>query len=136
MSELISKLKGDHQTLITLLNEVKSLGPSPEGLEKLNAVKAMLLAHLALEDSKLYPELRKAATTNPQLQQTLDAFAKDMEKISAAAMDFFSKYSKSSTDLEFARDFGSLLGTLSTRISREESVLYAEFEKLTQSKAA
>ena len=131
MSKLVQHLKDDHKQIAKAFEEVKKLGiGTKEGVEKLNSVKALLLAHLKLEDVKLYPALRQAAEKNAQLRSTVTIFAKDMELISKAALDFFDKYSKSQNTVEFARDFGSLFAVLSNRINREESTLYAEYQKL------
>ena len=131
MSVLTNELKSEHQGLVSTLNEVKALGiSSQEGITKLLAAKNGLLAHLSKEDQKLYPVLNKEAEGNSTLKTKLDMFAKDMDGISKAALDFFAKYQSGGEGLEFAKDFGGLVAVLGQRIQREESILYAEFDKI------
>jgi hypothetical protein len=95
------------------------------------------LAHLAKEHAKLYPILKKAAATDPSIKSTLDLFASDMDKISKAALEFFEKYENGNpSSIEFAKDFGTLMITLSTRIRREEEKLYPLFDKVSTNQAA
>ena len=137
MSALIEQLKSDHKTIVAVLEEVKKLGiTSPQGLQKLQNAKAGLLAHLKLEDTQLYPMLRKEAEKDSKLQSTLKILATDMEQISKAALDFFSKYEAGGDPIEFAKDFGRLFSTLGTRIKREESTLYTEYENRAGKRAA
>lgn len=74
--------------------------------------------------------MRKAAETNEGLRLLLRDFAKDMEGISAFAMKFFDKYNFGGSGIEFGRDFGTLTATLKSRISREETILYKEYDKV------
>jgi iron-sulfur cluster repair protein YtfE (RIC family) len=136
MSVLIDELKSDHAKLVAVLTEVKALGPQ-KGMDILRKAKASLLAHLGKEDKKLYPILKKAAETDASVKSTLDIFASDMDKISKAALDFFAKYENGNpAGLDFAKDYGALMFTLSNRIRKEEDVLYPLFEKISQGKKA
>ncbi|OQW54265.1 MAG: hypothetical protein A4S09_06090 [Proteobacteria bacterium SG_bin7] len=136
-SQLVKDLKSDHAKLVAVLTKVKELGPTAEGLKLLTTAKAALLAHLGKEDAKLYPELVAAAETDPKVKTTLSIFGKDMDKISKAALDFFAKYEKGvDTTFEFSRDFGGLLGTLATRIRKEEEQLYPLYDAVVAKKAA
>ena len=131
MSALVNELKAEHQILVKVLGEVKELGiSSEEGQQKLMAAKDGLLAHLGKEDAQLYPKLKEKALSDQSLQTTLDTFAKDMEGISKAALDFFDKYHDGGSSIEFAKDFGALFGALGNRIRKEEAILYEEFNKL------
>lgn len=131
MSDLIDKLKKEHNILVEALDSMTRLGvTSKEGQEKLYSAKEALLAHLNLEDKELYPVLRKAAESDDSVRSTLDIFAKDMEEISKTALSFFSKYSQGGDSLEFAKELGRLIGALKNRIGREEDILYAQFDKL------
>ena len=136
MSKLVSELKGDHEKLSQVLTNAMAKGPTKEGLQLLTASKAALLAHLKKEDTFLYPELKKASATDPRLKATLDTFAADMDKISKAAIDFFNKWEKGGDGIEFAKDIGALITVLRTRIHREESSLYPEYDKVADKKVA
>ncbi len=129
MSALIEEFKREHAKIFDMLNEVKGLGIlSKEGQAKLMFIKAHLLAHLKMEDEKLYPVLRKEAEDNERLKNTLDLFAMDMEKVSSVVQRFFDKYSEGEIDENFSIYFESLFAALSARIRNEEDALYKEYE--------
>lgn len=131
MSDLIDRLKKEHNILVEALDSMTDLGvTSKDGQAKLYSAKEALLAHLSLEDKELYPVLRRAAESDDAVKRTLDVFAKDMEEISKTALSFFAKYAQGGDSLEFAKEIGRLLGALKNRIGREEDVLYAQFDKL------
>ncbi len=131
MSQLVEELKNEHTVIAETLKKVKILGvTSEEGRKTLIAAKGGLLAHLKKEDEQLYPILNKAAESDPNLKRTLDWFAKDMNEISKAALDFIDKYSTASSGMEFAKDFGRLSATLSTRIRKEENLIYVKYDEL------
>ncbi len=131
MSLLTDELKKEHATILQVLSKVGDLGiSSQEGQRLLISARKELLYHLNKEDTRLYPGLNKAAETDADLKRTLETFAKDLAEVSQNAMDFFAKYDQGDSGLEFARDFGRLVGTLRARISREEMILYKEFDEL------
>lgn len=131
MSDLVKKLKSEHEALIKTLDTITVSGiSSRDGQAKLYAARDALLAHLELENKDLYPVLRKAAETNENLKRTLDVFAKDMENISTTALDFFNHYTSGGESLEFARDAGKLIAALKNRIGKEEDILYKQYDKL------
>ena len=131
MSDLVDRLKKEHNILVEALDSMMKLGvTTKDGQEKLYEVKETLLAHLSLEDKELYPVLRKAAESDDSVKSTLDIFAKDMEEISKTALSFFAKYAQGGDSLEFAKELGRLLAALRNRIGREEDVLYKQYDKL------
>lgn len=131
MSTLVSELKADHVKLVAVLTDIRNKGvTSKEGVQALMAAKGALLAHLKKEDTFLYPQLKLAAEKDPNLKQTLDIFAKDMDKITQQVLSFFEKYSNGGSGVEFAKDLGGVISVLGPRIQREESSLYPEFDKI------
>jgi len=133
MSALIDKLKSEHVTIATVLQEVRDAGiTTTEGQNKLKAAKAGLLGHLGEEDKDLYPVLHKAAESNANLKGILDTFAKDMDEITKNVIAFFDKYENVNDDVagEFITDFAAVFGALGARIQKEESILYPEYDKL------
>ncbi len=131
MSALVVDLKKDHAAIVEVMNRVKDLGiGSKDGQATLLAAKEGLLAHLKKEDTQLYPALRKAAVRDEKLKRSLDVFAADLQEISRFALDFFQKYSSGGGGLEFAKDYGRMVAALRQRIQKEESLLYAEYDKL------
>jgi hypothetical protein len=130
---LIEELKKEHAEIVDALNEVKKLGIfSKEGQDKLMSVKASLLAHLEVEDTQLYPALRKEAGYNKDLKNTLDLFAMDMENVSKIVREFFDKYSEEFSGDEFQKEFENLFAALIKRISNEEESLYEEYEYMNR----
>jgi len=131
VSELIEELRKEHAVIAEALAKVNKLGiTSEKGQMVLLAAKNGLLAHLEKEDEQLYPVLHSAAEHDADLKRILDLFAKDMDKISKAALEFFEKYATGGSGIEFAKDFGGLLAALSIRIGREESILYRKYDEL------
>ncbi len=131
MGDLVAELKKEHAALIAILGEVKAKGVgSKEGQQKLDLAKKGLLGHLRKEDERLYPALQKAAQGDEKIKRMLDGFAAEMAEVSKAALAFFEKYATGGDGIEFARDFGRLSGALSARIRKEETVLYAEYQRL------
>jgi len=130
MSELITRLKKEHELLYTKINDAKKLGiSSDQGKKLLLSIKNDLLTHLQEEDAELYPRLKELARSDENIKKTLDIFAKDMEGITTAAMAFFDKYTHESTDIEFFKDIGRILAALTDRIRKEESTLYRIYDE-------
>lgn len=88
------------------------------------------MAHLKIEDAQLYPVLKQAASKDPSIGQMMDRYLAEMDEISKVALAFFDKYAKGGSGMEFARDYGKLVGTLSTRLRSEENVLYKKFDEI------
>ena len=133
MSKLAEELKKEHAVIAEMLNKVKQNGiTSQEGQTTLLAAKKGLVAHLKKEDDQLYAYLNKKAESDAGLKRTLDMFVSDMEGITKAAMEFFDKYAKGGSGLEFAKDFGRLYAVLSQRIYKEENIVYKKYDELTQ----
>jgi len=132
VSKLIDELKEEHTRITTTLNKVEKIGAfSKKGQEVLLSAKSTLLSHLKKEDEQLYPVLRESAKKDTALKKTLDMFAKDMEKISKSVLEFFDKYSEGGSGMEFAKDYGRFFAALSSRIRREEDILYAKYNEIT-----
>lgn len=128
--ELIQTLKNEHRELVAALKEIQQKGiVSPDGRKVFFVIREKLLAHLKHEDEEFYPRLRKAAERDKSLNELLNVFARDMKQITDTAQNFFKKYSKESTGVEFAGDLGKLFVMLGNRISREENILFAAFLK-------
>lgn len=131
MSLLIDELKKQHSEIFAELKEADDLGVvTKEGRDKLLSTKADLLAHLNKEDEHLYPVLRKEARRNKQMENILDSFSSEMENISRSALGFFEKYSDGVIDSKYVETFETLYSTLNARMKNEESVLFAEYEKI------
>ncbi len=133
MSVLIDQLKKEHSKIFAELKAANDLGIiTKEGQDKLLSTKADLLTHLKNEDEHLYPVLRKEAEINKHLESTLDSFSSEMENITISVLEFFEKYSDGVLDSKYVDVFETLYATLSARMKNEESVLFAEYEKINQ----
>ncbi len=100
---------------------------------KLTGFKTALLAHLELEDKKLYQALIKAAEKkDPGAVETARMFSTNMVGISRVLIDFLGRYEgkKFAADA-FAQDWQGILG-LGARINSEEATLYPLYEKWTK----
>jgi hypothetical protein len=129
MAVLVETLKKQHTAIIETLAKAKTSGlVTAEGYQHLSVAKNTLISHLQKEDQELYPRLKQLAETDPNLHSTLDLFARDMERVTALAIQFFDKYDKVSTNNDFIQDVGTLIALLNFRISREETLLYKEYE--------
>ncbi len=133
MSVLIDQLIKEHSEIFAELNEANNLGIiKEEGQNKLFATKADLLVHLKNEDEHLYPVLRKEAENNENLESILNSFSSEMEDISKSVMKFIDKYSNGVLDSKYVESFETIFATLNARMKKEESILFAEYEKINQ----
>ena len=132
-SSLITELKKEHDIIFTVLNELKTqdLG-SQESQGKFLDLKNVLIGHLKKEDEQFYPTLHEEAKSDIGLKGMLAEYAKDIEEISTAALEFCENYSEGGTDTEFEEDFGTLYSSLTRRIAKEESILFEKYSELCQ----
>ncbi len=130
MSDLITGLIQDHNSLKDLLSEVYSYVTSEERkIEFVQKLKAIVVDHIEKEDKELYPFLNKEAETDENLKMKLDSFAKDWEAISEFATNYFGKYCENKSDSQFIPDTAKLLSTLRQRMIKEEVSLFSEYAK-------
>jgi len=131
MSKLIEKFKKEHSLIIENINRVKKHGINTvNGFEELlSSVKDDITAHMKDEDEEFYPKLRKAAKSSQRLKELLDAFDKDMDKIKRYSVALFGKHITTYGG-ERALELEKFISILERRILREETFLFAEFEKL------
>ena len=131
MSAFIETLKEEHLLIISTLEEVKHLkADTKDGQNKLLEAKDLLLSHIKREDAEFYPPIFMAAEKNKYLKQTLHMFADDMSAISHFVFDFYEQYDMLKTDPDFSNKFEDLLTLLSTRVEREERILFPRYEDL------
>ncbi len=134
MTELIEELRREHTRIARVLLDAKDAGISTEdGQELLNSAKTLLLFHLKKEDSLLSPYLKAVAEHDEQLSKILDEFSEDMENVTKIVFNFFNKYSNGNHDNEnLADDFDELFAVFAERIFKEETILYAQYDKLKE----
>ncbi len=130
MVKLIEEFKKEHSLIVDTLSKSRKIGvDSREGQDKILSAKDFILAHLKKEDEKLYPLLRKAAKSSQRLKELLGEFDKDMNEITSYTLEFFNDYT-ATTGSELAMELEKFVTMLERRILREETFLFAEFEKL------
>lgn len=133
MQGLIHESKCEHARIEEMFARARDTGiTNSEAHQILIAAQEELIAHLQKEDEKLYPVLKRAATVDPLLRQTLEYYARDLEAITSDAVAFFQRYSTedAANDIEFAKAFGHLYSAISRRIRNEEKTLYPAYEKM------
>ena len=131
MSDLIQTLKAEHRNIGSILGRVQELGIHTEaGRKALLSAKTGLLAHLEREDERLYPPLMEAAEDDEIIRDALEFFTDNIADLAKAALAFFDKYETSDHQAEFAADFDGLVGALTKRIQKEESVIYRMYDRL------
>lgn len=128
MPDLIETLRAQHHEILDALTRLQSAGLGGAGApDALQTLKGRLLAHLALEDRELYPELRRRAEQDREIAEMLRLFAADLDEVTGAATRFFADCDRGAAPMEIARGFGALIGRLRTRIRREEEILYRAY---------
>jgi hypothetical protein len=131
MLALIKKLKEEHSLIVSTFEEVKRLkADTKDGQNKLLEAKDILLSHIKREDAEFYPPILMAAEKNKYLKQTLNMFANDMSAISSFVFDFYEQYDMLKTDPDFSNRFEDLVTLLTTRVEREERILFPRYEDL------
>ena len=131
MPNFIDELLIEHSMITSVFKKVAELGAATaEGQKALMDAKEGLLLHLKREDEELYPVLIKESECNDRLKSTLDIFAKDMAGVSEAALEFFAKYPSGGSGIDFYRDYGHLVSILTSRVEKEEALLFAEYDKI------
>lgn len=136
MPGYINAWRKEHGQIVAALSQVPKLDIfSEEGQAKLQELKKVLEAHLKSEEMDFYPILKKAAETDAALRRELFLFAADMDEITSEVMAFFRKQRTDPADKDLPAEFGRIAGRLKSRISREESLLMQEFEKVKNSEA-
>lgn len=130
MGDLLQTLQVQHQDIVQLEDEVdRALGAGDAAAlsELLLRLKRTLLAHLELEDARLYPGLLRAAEkTRADIPlKVADTFAKNMQSVTAALKAFLDRYVASQIDIaDLRRDWPLVRRLLDDRIESEERQLY------------
>lgn len=135
MPDLIDELKQEHESCARILNRLHVIGvKTKEGQDLLAQAKSHFLVHLKKEDDLLYPVLLNSANNNSNLLRSLEGFSQNLEGITSYVEHFFEKYSQGGEGEEFDRDFGKLFTMLSTRIRREELILFNKYREIMSRK--
>lgn len=131
MPGLTAELRKEHIALAEMLKAVKMCGVETiEGQEKVFSMKELLIAHLRKEDLQLYPAMKVASSYDERLAYTLELFAKDMDAVTAFVIKFYNRPMRFNPDAGFCAEVKRFLAIIRSRMSREETTLYSEYDKL------
>ncbi|NVE95095.1 hemerythrin domain-containing protein [Altererythrobacter lutimaris] len=96
----------------------------------------ILILHLAAEDRSLYP--RMIASSDPAVSKTASEFAEEMGNLAPAYSEFEAKWRSADAICDdpqgFRQEAQAILQALSTRIHRENTVLYPIAESMQSRK--
>lgn len=122
MSRLLESFKQEHEAVTALFYDIKKKGVhTMEGRNALMAAEQRFLKHLKIGVNELYPELKKAADSDPALKEILANLEKEMKEISDYCVDFFKKYESGGGGIDFFKDFEKLRSILESRLQEEEA---------------
>lgn len=132
---LVAVLRVQHVELLRIVrrvNEAVAHDSARDVSAALASLTSALVAHLAIEDERLYPALTRATETSPDEMPSKIArtYEHNMETISVALRAFLDKYSGDLiADLpSFRRDWQLVSELLADRISSEEKTLYPLYD--------
>lgn len=129
--KLTAQLRDDHDAIVKLVVEFKSIIAAPKPPAGVDLVKfrhlfsKQLLAHLAREDMLLYPMLQQSK--DPLVASTARAFIDEMGGLLAAYKDWSARWPTERLAEQwpqFVTETDALLKALSQRIARENAELY------------
>lgn len=134
MHDLITRLSAQHLQLEQALAGIRVRQfQTGEGRERLHRIRDLLHNHFQTEKKELFPRLRQAVASDPQLAGQLSRFSDDLEIVSGLADDFIRKYENGVDHLiEFATDHGALMTILRIRLKREEETLFPLYRSLVR----
>ena len=125
---LIKALKIEHSAIIDNLEETKRLGVySKEGQDVIFSIQMNILSHLEKEDKELYPVLTDAMKSERKMNDTLNLFDENISTVSSTVIHFFENYARKAKN-QLAMETEWLIETLTWRIQREESLIFAMYE--------
>ena len=133
--DLILQLKQEHVQIIYLLEEIlaetKKTEENSKLISKLREFKGVLLNHLKLEDSLLYPAFEKAK--NAEMNELGKSFSEEMLAISKVALKFFADFEKEEVsklikDQNFKAQLQGIIKVVKKRVSVEEKILFPAYQ--------
>lgn len=126
MSKLLEEFKQEKEVILGILQKIGRMGVhTMEGRSQLIDAKNTLMAHLNKQVGELYPELGKAAQSDPGMKLLMGHFENELKEISAFCTAFFEKYAVEGGGISFLKDFEKLKSALESRMQEQESLLEA-----------
>lgn len=131
-SQLINKLKEDHQELIEIFTEIKaaaSVGHYRRIPSKLSELKLALQTHIAVENVRLYVYIQQNYAQDEEVSNFVTGLRSEMNGIARAAVKFAERYTETppvaSTPANFVSGLEEIRVVLVKRVHLEESRLYS-----------
>lgn len=126
---IVETLTREHREILELVNAFKKGKGFEDAVwrEKLFAAKKLFLHHLGEEDTVLYPALREAAKSDPELAEVVSRYVAEMEGISVKVISFLDRYAVEMGGPSFSRDYAEIVALLEKRIASEELVLFEKY---------
>ena len=140
MPDLIHTLHLQHEEIVRIsvrIDHALARADVAAVCTQVDALAVALIAHLELEDTRLYPELTRSAERT-QLEvpaKIARTYEHNMQTISVAIKAFIDKYSHKFSLDDFRRDWPLVSQLLSDRIKSEEATLYPLFAAWVQGSA-
>src|SRR3989339_780583 len=131
MGVTVANFKATHQAAAGLLGEIESAS-GQQRVDKLNALKGALLAHVG-EENKVIKEAMGKANATTSFKSSGQSFMDDLGSVAQTALlPFFDKYSSVSAANSdgFSNDFGGIKNALADRIAFEEGSFYTSIKRL------
>jgi serine/threonine protein kinase len=133
---LISTLKGHHLTLKLTAKQIGvalSGGDAAQAKTLMKRLRETLATHIALEDARLYPELRVLAerSGDADMVALVDEFAAGMADIGEVLSGFFQRHGEVGDLAEAGAEWSDVLDALAARMQAEETSLYPLHKELS-----
>jgi hypothetical protein len=125
MEALIAAMTEDHTHVLQLFAAVRDLGiGSPASNLMLQKACSALIASFNREERELFPSLEKAGVPD-NLRSRVRHSRDGLAELRAQANTFFARWGQGGDGLDFARDFGRLVGAVQFRVRMDETYLYS-----------
>ncbi|UXI68508.1 hemerythrin domain-containing protein [Tahibacter amnicola] len=134
-SALVGQLKGDHQDLVQLFQNIGRLTELNRWSDipaQLIGFKSRLEAHLLAENVRFYNYVEYTLRDDSENLGLIRDFRREMNSIARGVIDFVKKYQSGTFDQRareaFLADYRSVGALLVQRIEREEESLYPLYQ--------
>ncbi|NOQ93628.1 MAG: hypothetical protein GQ547_03210 [Methylophaga sp.] len=133
--ELVDSLTHDHQTIITLLNEINELINNQDFKSidtKIQELRLQLQNHVIVENVQLYSYLEMKLNNDPNNLEFIQRVRKEMNHISHTVVQFSRRYEAAhfteQLQQKFTRDLKAIGDMIRQRIAMEEGLLYTLYK--------
>ncbi len=127
---MIKALKIEHSVIIDNPEEIKRLGVhSKDGQDIILSIQMNILSHLEKEDKELYPVLKDAMKSERKVNDISKLFDENISAVSNTVIHFFGNYATKAKK-QLAMETEWLIETLTWRMQREESLIFAMYENV------